>query len=113
MIYVGSLKAFFRTSLKFSSTSLLVIFGVDFKIGTITIVKMLMIAKTTKTDDHGIISKSIAANGGPTTWPAEPAAVVMPNASDLFSSGAVLPTPAHIGPKPLPAIPTPHTIFKN
>ena len=72
-----------------------------------------MIAKTTKTDDHGMISKRIAANGGPTTWPAEPAAVVIPNASDLFSADAVLPTTAKIGPKPLPAIPNPIKMFKN
>ena len=72
-----------------------------------------MTAKTIKTDDHGITSKSIAANGGPTTWPAEPAAVVIPNASDLFSAEAVLPTTAKIGPKPLPAIPKPIKIFKN
>ena len=85
----------------------------DFKSGTITIVSMLMIAKTTKTDDHGIILKSNAANGGPTTWPAEPAAVVIPRARDLFSAEAVLPTTAKIGPKPLPAIPKPIKIFKN
>ena len=35
------------------------------------IVSMLIIAKTIKTDDHGIISNRIAANGGPTTCPAE------------------------------------------
>ena len=74
---------------------------------------MLITANTTKTEDQGIISKRIAANGGPTTWPAEPAAVVIPNASDLFYAEAVLPTTAKIGPKPLPAIPKPIKIFKN
>ena len=48
------------------------------------------------------------------TWPpGEPAAVVIPNARDLFSAEAVLPTTAKIGPNPLPAIPKPINIFKN
>ncbi len=72
-----------------------------------------MTANTTKTDDQGIISRSPAANGGPTTCPADPAAVVMPKAKDLFSAAAVLPTTASIGPKPLPAIPKPIKTFKN
>ena len=74
---------------------------------------MLIIAKTIKTDDQGIISKRIAANGGPTTCPADPAAVVIPKARDLFSHDAVLPTTAKIGPNPLPAIPKPIKILRN
>ena len=77
------------------------------------IVNMLIAAKTMKTDDQGIIFKRVAANGGPTTCPAEPAAVVIPKARDLFSAEAVLPTTAKIGPKPLPAIPNPIKIIKN
>ena len=107
------MKASLRASLRFDSTSFLDIFGSDFKSGTNTIVKILIIAKTTKTDDQGIISRSPAANGGPTTCPAEPAAVVIPKAKDLFSGEAVLPTTASIGPKPLPAIPKPINIFRN
>ena len=73
----------------------------------------VIIAKIIKTDDHGILSKRIAAKGGPTTCPAEPAAVVMPKERDLFSGEDVLPTTAKIGPNPLPAIPKPIKTFKN
>ena len=75
--------------------------------------KILIIAKTTKTDDQGILANNIAANGGPITCPADPAAVVIPRAKDLFSGAADLPTTARIGPKPLPAIPKPIKIFKS
>ena len=57
--------------------------------------------------------RSPAANGGPTTCPADPAAVVMPKANDLFSGAVVLPTTANIGPKPLPAIPKPIKTLRN
>ena len=76
-------------------------------------VSKLIIAKTTNTEDHGIMLKRIAAKGGPTTWPAEPAAVVIPSARDLFSGDAVRPTTASIGPNPLPAIPKPIKTFRN
>ena len=51
--------------------------------------------------------------GGPMTWPAEPAAVVIPKASDLFSGEVDLPTTANIGPNPVPAIPKPIIKFIN
>jgi len=54
----------------------------------------------------------IEASGGPTTCPADPAAVVIPSAKDLFSGDVALPTTAKIGPKPLPAIPKPINRFK-
>ena len=37
------------------------------------------------------------ASGGPTTCPADPAAVVIPSAKDLFSGDVALPTTAKIG----------------
>ena len=37
---------------------------------------------------------------------------MIPNARDLFSAEAVLPTTAKIGPNPLPAIPKPINKFK-
>ena len=60
-----------------------------------------------------LIDNNVAANGGPITWPAEPAAVVIPKAIDLFSGDADLPTTPRIGPNPLPAIPNPIKTFKN
>ena len=81
--------------------------------GTRIIVKRLIMANISNTDDQGIIDNNIAANGGPTTCPADPAAVVIPSARDLFSFDAALPTTANTGPKPLPAIPKPITTFKN
>ena len=51
--------------------------------------------------------------GGPIICPAEPAAVVIPRANDLCSGEVVRPTTAKIGPKPVPAIPNPITIFNN
>ena len=44
------------------------------------------------------MSRSPAANGGPTTCPADPAAVVIPKAKDLFSGAVALPTTASMGP---------------
>ena len=38
------------------------------------------------------------ASGGPTTCPADPAAVVIPSAKDLFPGDVALPTTAKIGP---------------
>ena len=73
----------------------------------------LIIANISKTDDHGIIDSKIAANGGPTTCPADPAAVVIPNAKERFSFDEALPTTAKIGPNPLPAIPKPIRTFNN
>ena len=76
-----------------------------FRIGTRIRVIKRIIEKISKTDDQGRKDNKIDASGGPTTWPAEPAAVVIPSAKDLFSGDEALPTTAKIGPNPLPAIP--------
>ena len=113
MIYVGSFIASLRASESFSSFCFILFFVLVFKIGTIMIVNKLIIANISKTLDQGIIDNKTAAKGGPITWPAEPAAVVIPNARDLFSFEDALPTTAKIGPKPLPAIPNPITTFNH
>ena len=71
-----------------------------------------IIVKISNTEDQGKNDNRIEASGGPTTCPADPAAVVMPSAKDLFSGDVALPTTAKIGPKPLPAIPKPINRFK-
>ena len=92
--------------------SVLISLFFDFSKGTIIIVRRLIIAKISNTEDQGINDNNKAANGGPTTCPADPAAVVIHNANDLFSGEADRPTTANIGPKPLPAIPNPISMFK-
>ena len=59
-----------------------------------------------------ILSK-IFVKAGPTICPAEPAAVVNPRTRDLLSEVTERPTTAKMGPKPVPAIPQPITIFKS
>ena len=70
-------------------------------------------AKIINIEDQDIVSKRTLVKGGPITCPAEPAAVVIPRAKDLFSGDVARPTTAKIGPKPVPAIPNPIIIFKN
>ena len=50
------------------------------------------------TADHDMLSKSALVKGGPMTYPAEPAAVVMPRTNDLLSGEVDLATTASIGP---------------
>ena len=83
-----------------------------FKIGTRISVINNIIEKISNTEDQGKNDNRIEASGGPTTCPADPAAVVIPSAKDLFSGDVALPTTAKIGPKPLPAIPKPINRFK-
>ena len=66
-MYVGSLEASIKTLLIFSSFCFEIFDESNFRIGTKIIVKMLIIAKTSKTLDHGMIDNNIAANGGPIT----------------------------------------------
>ena len=68
---------------------------------------MMIKAKMTKTSDQCIPDNKYCAKGGPTTWPALPAAVVMPSASERCLSEAALPTTPRSTPKPVPAIPNP------
>jgi hypothetical protein len=67
-------------------------------------------AKTTKTWDQGRNARSPSARGGPTTWPAEPAAVTTARAMERLSSEAARPTTARMTPKPVPAMPKPTRI---
>ena len=78
-----------RASLNFSLLFLTVDESFPFKNGTRIIVKILINAKISKTDDHGIIDNNNAAKGGPTTCPADPAAVVIPKDKDLVSGFAL------------------------
>ena len=71
-----------------------------------------IIEKVSKTEDQGKKDNKVEASGGPTTCPADPAAVVIPSAKDLFSGDVDLPTTAKIGPNPLPAIPKPINKFR-
>ena len=111
--YVGSFNAINTASVIFSFS--LLIFELEnsvFKIGTRISVINNIIEKISNTEDQGKNDNRIEASGGPTTCPADPAAVVIPSAKDLFSGDVALPTTAKIGPKPLPAIPKPINRFK-
>ena len=76
-------------------------------------VNKIINANIINTEDQDIASKRMLVKGGPIICPAEPAAVVIPRANDLCSGEVVRPTTAKIGPKPVPAIPNPITIFNN
>ena len=71
-----------------------------------------IIENISNTEDQGRKDNKKEASGGPITWPADPAAVVIPSAKDLFPGDVALPTTAKIGPNPLPAIPKPINKFK-
>jgi len=76
-------------------------------------VNKIINANIINTEDQDIVSKRMLVKSGPIICPAEPAAVVIPRAKDLFSGEVVRPTTAKIGPKPVPAILNPMTIFKS
>ena len=81
--------------------------------GSTTSTARITAAKTRNTELQGITFSSASATGGPTTWPAEPAAVAMPRVSERRSGEAARPTIARITPKPVPAMPKPISTLRS
>ena len=111
-MYVGSFAALIKTELNFSFTTSFDFFGLTLNNGKNNIEAIIIREKIIKVDDQEKFISNALAIGGPITCPADPAAVVIPSAKDLFSGDVALPTTAKIGPKPLPAIPKPINRFK-
>ena len=104
---MGSLKAMLQTFPRPSSNSFRVAKLVDRKKGRTIKTSRIEAAKARKTSDQGFIPSNQLAVGGPTIWPADPAAVAIPNERERFSGLVLLATTAKITPNPVPAIPKP------